>query len=352
MIKSSLNIRAVTFLFFLMMLCSSSATCNSLSINASANVETGVTVKDINSCVICHNALKERRENAMSAGFDAVENGEREGGIGQIGMLKYESRKSWQDTFVNNNIHVLAQTSNKKDVVSPKAAQHKSQYPGYASYTTIAKSKNGWVRPVERSTTAQSSKSGITNSKQSSSQGGSQYKSQYPGYASYTTIAKSKNGWVRPVERSTMAQSSKSGITNSKQSSSQGGSQYKSQYPGYASYAPVVEAKAREHNRVIVEKKMPRRVESAGSGIKEIPTITDKGYYVVVASFRSIAEAQRYGQRLYEQKFTPFIIANDKERRYRLCTNKYATEQDASHMARMISQLYSEYSDAWVLKNL
>ncbi|MFV0346237.1 MAG: SPOR domain-containing protein [Bacteroidales bacterium] len=138
-------------------------------------------------------------------------------------------------------------------------------------------------------------------------------------------------------------------------------SQYKSQYPGQASTYPTSSSGAAsssgggQYVSINSGSSSSRSSSSASSynsaNYKNIPTVTEKGFYVVVGSFRSTNEAIRWGQRLYKQQFNPVIVANPAERRYRLCTNRYDTEQEAEHMARMVAQLYAEHSDAWVLPN-
>ncbi|MFV0507227.1 MAG: SPOR domain-containing protein [Bacteroidales bacterium] len=153
-----------------------------------------------------------------------------------------------------------------------------------------------------------------------------QYRSQYPGYSgsqSSGSTSSTSNSYNIPARPSI---------------SSQYGSQTPSNSGSIASGGSVA-----RHN----SQSRPANMTSD----KSIPTVVENGYYVVIGSFRSASEARSWAQRLIKQQFKPFIVANDAERRYRVCTNRYDTEQEARHMAKMISQLYPAYSDAWVLRN-
>ncbi|MFV0521977.1 MAG: SPOR domain-containing protein [Mangrovibacterium sp.] len=75
---------------------------------------------------------------------------------------------------------------------------------------------------------------------------------------------------------------------------------------------------------------------------------SDNSYFVIVGSFSSLANANRYKAELAPKGFSAIVLHSDTGY-YRVCVNSYATEQSARVRISQIRSEFPEYADCWLL---
>ncbi|MDD4191240.1 MAG: SPOR domain-containing protein [Mangrovibacterium sp.] len=71
-------------------------------------------------------------------------------------------------------------------------------------------------------------------------------------------------------------------------------------------------------------------------------------FFVIVGSFSSMENANRYKQELIPQGFAP-IVLHSETGYYRVCVNAYTDETAARQRVQQIRTDYPKYADTWLL---
>jgi cell division protein FtsN len=71
-------------------------------------------------------------------------------------------------------------------------------------------------------------------------------------------------------------------------------------------------------------------------------------YFVIIGSFSSLENANRYKQELIPQGFNP-IVLHSETGYYRVCVNSYAEEMAARQRVNQIRTDFPKYADTWLL---
>ena len=71
-------------------------------------------------------------------------------------------------------------------------------------------------------------------------------------------------------------------------------------------------------------------------------------YFVIIGSFSSYENANRYKSELIPQGFNPVILQSESGY-YRVCVNSFADESSARQRVYQIRSQYPKYSDTWML---
>ena len=71
-------------------------------------------------------------------------------------------------------------------------------------------------------------------------------------------------------------------------------------------------------------------------------------FFVIIGSFSSAENADRYKQELIPQGFNP-IVLHSETGYYRVCVNSYTDEAEARQRVNQIRNDYPKYADTWLL---
>lgn len=71
-------------------------------------------------------------------------------------------------------------------------------------------------------------------------------------------------------------------------------------------------------------------------------------YFVIIGSFSSLENANKYKQELIPQGFNP-IVLHSETGYYRVCVNSYAEEMAARQRVNQIRTDFPKYADTWLL---
>lgn len=71
-------------------------------------------------------------------------------------------------------------------------------------------------------------------------------------------------------------------------------------------------------------------------------------YFVIIGSFSSLENANRYKEELIPQGFSP-IILHSETGYYRVCVNSYTDEASARQRVNQIRVNFPKYADTWLL---
>ncbi|PTN09086.1 SPOR domain-containing protein [Mangrovibacterium marinum] len=71
-------------------------------------------------------------------------------------------------------------------------------------------------------------------------------------------------------------------------------------------------------------------------------------FFVIIGSFSSLDNANRYKQELIPQGFNP-IVLHSETGYYRVCVNSYAEEMAARQRVNQIRTDFPKYADTWLL---
>jgi len=71
-------------------------------------------------------------------------------------------------------------------------------------------------------------------------------------------------------------------------------------------------------------------------------------FFVIIGSFSSLENANRYKQELIPQGFNP-IVLHSETGYYRVCVNSYAAETAARQRVNQIRTDFPKYADTWLL---
>lgn len=71
-------------------------------------------------------------------------------------------------------------------------------------------------------------------------------------------------------------------------------------------------------------------------------------YFVIIGSFSSSENANRYKQELIPQGFAP-IVLHSETGYYRVCVNSYTDEMEARQRIYQIRKDFPQYADTWLL---
>lgn len=71
-------------------------------------------------------------------------------------------------------------------------------------------------------------------------------------------------------------------------------------------------------------------------------------YFVIIGSFSSSDNANRYKQELIPQGFVP-IVLHSETGYYRVCVNSYTDEMEARQRIYQIRKDFPQYADTWLL---
>lgn len=71
-------------------------------------------------------------------------------------------------------------------------------------------------------------------------------------------------------------------------------------------------------------------------------------FFVIIGSFSSLENANRYKQELVPQGFNP-IVLHSETGYYRVCVNSYAEESAARQRINQIRTDFPKYADTWLL---
>lgn len=74
----------------------------------------------------------------------------------------------------------------------------------------------------------------------------------------------------------------------------------------------------------------------------------NSSYFVIIGSFSSPENANRYKQELTPQGFNPFILQSETGY-YRVCVNSYTDEASARQRVNQIRTDFPKYADTWLL---
>jgi cell division protein FtsN len=74
----------------------------------------------------------------------------------------------------------------------------------------------------------------------------------------------------------------------------------------------------------------------------------NKSFFVIIGSFSSNENANRYKQELTPKGFSP-IVLHSETGYYRVCVNSYNDEFEARKRVGQIRTDYPEYADTWLL---
>lgn len=74
----------------------------------------------------------------------------------------------------------------------------------------------------------------------------------------------------------------------------------------------------------------------------------NKSYFVIIGSFSSNDNANRYKQELIPKGFSP-IVLHSETGYYRVCVNSYNDEFEARRRVNQIRNDYPQYADTWLL---
>lgn len=85
---------------------------------------------------------------------------------------------------------------------------------------------------------------------------------------------------------------------------------------------------------------------SAANG--EASDLGSKRFYIILGSFKSYENAQRFKRQLAAEDFFPGILVNEAGL-YRVCVNSYDDESAARSKVAEIRQQFTKYADAWLL---
>ncbi|WP_372774834.1 SPOR domain-containing protein [Mangrovibacterium sp.] len=71
-------------------------------------------------------------------------------------------------------------------------------------------------------------------------------------------------------------------------------------------------------------------------------------FFVIIGSFSSVENANKYKQELIPQGFNP-IVLHSETGYYRVCVNSYAEEASARQRVNQIRSDFPKYADTWLL---
>lgn len=71
-------------------------------------------------------------------------------------------------------------------------------------------------------------------------------------------------------------------------------------------------------------------------------------YFVIIGSFSSVDNANRYKQELAPQGFNPIVLRSETGY-YRVCVNAFTDEATARQRIQQIRTDYPKYADTWLL---
>jgi len=71
-------------------------------------------------------------------------------------------------------------------------------------------------------------------------------------------------------------------------------------------------------------------------------------FFIIIGSFSSLDNANRYKQELVSQGFNP-IVLHSENGYYRVCVNSYADEMAARQRVNQIRTDFPKYADTWLL---
>lgn len=71
-------------------------------------------------------------------------------------------------------------------------------------------------------------------------------------------------------------------------------------------------------------------------------------FFVIIGSFSSLENANRYKQELIPQGFNP-IVLHSETGYYRVCVNSYADETAARQRVNQVRTDFPKYADTWLL---
>ncbi|WP_163710671.1 SPOR domain-containing protein [Mangrovibacterium lignilyticum] len=71
-------------------------------------------------------------------------------------------------------------------------------------------------------------------------------------------------------------------------------------------------------------------------------------FFVIIGSFSSVENANKYKQELIPQGFNP-IVLHSETGYYRVCVNSYANETAARQRVNQIRTDFPKYADTWLL---
>ena len=71
-------------------------------------------------------------------------------------------------------------------------------------------------------------------------------------------------------------------------------------------------------------------------------------FFVIIGSFSSIDNANRYKEELIPQGFNP-IVLHSETGYYRVCVNSYTNEGEARNRVNQIRNNFPKYADTWLL---
>lgn len=74
----------------------------------------------------------------------------------------------------------------------------------------------------------------------------------------------------------------------------------------------------------------------------------NKSFFVIIGSFSSNANANRYKQELISQGFTP-IVLHSETGYFRVCVNSFTNETEARKRVYQIRNEFPQYADTWLL---
>ncbi|MGQ7867748.1 SPOR domain-containing protein [Sunxiuqinia sp. sy24] len=74
----------------------------------------------------------------------------------------------------------------------------------------------------------------------------------------------------------------------------------------------------------------------------------NKSFFVIIGSFSSNANANRYKQELIPQGFSP-IVLHSETGYYRVCVNSFIDEAEARKRVYQIRNEFPQYADTWLL---
>lgn len=74
----------------------------------------------------------------------------------------------------------------------------------------------------------------------------------------------------------------------------------------------------------------------------------NKSYFVIIGSFSSNENANRYKKELIPQGFSP-IVLHSETGYYRVCVNSFTDEMEARQRVHQIRNNFPQYADTWLL---
>lgn len=117
---------------------------------------------------------------------------------------------------------------------------------------------------------------------------------------------------------------------------------------------PGTKSEVRENptsDRMYEEVEKPVRVQAESFSFDQEEDQTkneNKSFFVIIGSFSTNANANRYKQELIPQGFSP-IVLHSETGYYRVCVNSYTDEAEARRRVHQIRSDFPQYADTWLL---